>query len=563
MQKEKDPELRGAALLSLAQRLEASKRFNSAAQIYAGLERGASPLAERARRRLQVLAGSGTFGDQAEFAFHQLVDGIADPAALVAMGAAGAAYRMIRLAALSRLIAAPGAGLLTRGLGARALASTLAFAAEGAVFPAAHAIAARTLEQNYLPAASFAEQTLASYCALGGLRLAAMAGRGAARALPLGAGSALFQQGTMLGGILLGSGLERALDLKVERPWSATLAQALMTLLHFNASASLFRSLSGPRFQAWERGLDFQTQRLGSGLPAGHWATQGLGAKRLAPAIGEELVWKMANGEEGGKPSLPAGPVSSKRPAEAKPSAPVSAGPQQVLEFAGTLDVTTDLLKRQSPIVTALGNGSLRLKIQQSAGGWPIGFLANLTRAINSHLVRRGLAEGAGEQLIVELHAGGKTRQTVRLNKVGKAFVLANDSQPAPPREPGSSPFVMATNLLKAKPEAPPQVPAAPKLNPETPMAVFDRELEVEVNYIRQGMGARMARMILRETYPADFFERRHIEIGLCLQSRSHHMMVPLGFKVIFQIGEGESPREVVFIKSLGGYRKEVAKPKI
>ncbi|HKX13021.1 MAG TPA: hypothetical protein VJP40_07705, partial [bacterium] len=115
------------ALLALAQRLERSKSFNSAAQIYSELKQGAAPISEQARRRLQVLEGSGNFGDQAEFALQQVSASIADPAALVAMGAAGAAYRMVRLTALSRLIAAPNAGWLTRGLGARALASTLAF----------------------------------------------------------------------------------------------------------------------------------------------------------------------------------------------------------------------------------------------------------------------------------------------------------------------------------------------------------------------------------------------------------------------------------------------------
>ncbi|HKY64471.1 MAG TPA: hypothetical protein VJR29_13765 [bacterium] len=566
LQKEKDPELRDQALLALAGRLERSKRFSAAAQIYSELQQGASEVSDRARGRLQALAGSGSFGAQTELALNQLVDGIADPAALTAMGAAGAAFRIVRLAALSRLIAAPGAGLLTRGVGARGLASSLAFAAEGSVFPAVHGLAARAL--GAAPESTgFGEQALASYCVLGGLRAATLVGRGLSGGLTTGLGGSLLQQGTLFGGILLGSSLEKSLGLKAEAPWSSTLAQSLVTLLHFNAAGSLFRSLSGSRFQAWEKGLDLRIQNLESGLPAGSWLN--LNNRQLAPAEG--LVWKMADGEKSDKPALRGqvsqAPASGKAPASAPVSGP-AAKVEEVLEFFGTLEVTTNLLKQHSSIITALGNGNVRLKIIQSSGGWPSGFLAHLAKYVQFHLVRRGLVESSGQTLTVELFGGGKTNQIVRLNKVAGEYVLANDSKPPPPREPGASPFVTATNILKgtppeakAKPEATRQAQNSPPSS-EHSWQRFERELKTEVNYIRQGMGEREARLVFRENYPADFFESRKNEIAKRLQERSANMMVPLGFRVILQIGEAEGAREVVYIKQIGGYRREDSKSK-
>ncbi|HEX5033417.1 MAG TPA: hypothetical protein VFW62_02960 [bacterium] len=555
LQKEQDLELRAQALLALAGRLEQSKRFSSAAQIYSELQQGASEISDRARSRLQALAGSGSFGAQTELALGQLADGIADPAALTAMGAAGAAFRVVRLAALSRLIAAPGAGLLTRGIGARGLASSLAFAAEGAIFPAVHALAARSLG-SAPESTGFGEQVLASYCVLGGLRAATLVGRGLSGGLASGLGTGLLQQGTLLGGILLGSSLEKSLSLKAEAPWSSTLAQSLVTLLHFNAAGSLFRSLSGRRFQAWEKGLDLRIQNLESGLPASSWMTQGLGAPRLAPVSGEGLVWKMADGEKDGK-SLPRTeltpePVSSKSPA---PVVKV----EEVLEFHGTLGVTTDLMKRDSTIVTKLGRGNIRLKITQSSSGWPKGFLQELKKWVPYHLNRLGLLEKSGQTLTVELCGGGKTHQIVRFNKVAGEYVLADDSPPASPRDSGSNPFKAAVELLKTKPDVKPK----PQTNAESPMPsteawqTFEREVRTEIGFIRQGRAEGEARMIFRANYPADFFQNREHEVGLKLHERSNQMLVPLGFKVILQIGEGEGAREVVYIKTIGTFRKE------
>ncbi|HEX5035206.1 MAG TPA: hypothetical protein VFW62_12065, partial [bacterium] len=219
---------------------------------------------------------------------------------MAAMGAAGATYRLVRLAALSRLAVVPNAGLLTRGLGARTLASSLAFAAEGAVFPAVHHLAAPQAD-----GAGFGDQVLSSYCVLGGLRLAAFAGAGLTRGRALGWGAGFLRQGTMLGGILLGSGLEKSLGLRAEAPWSSTLAQSFATLLHFNAAGALFRGLSGARFQAWERGVDLQIQKLESGLPLVHGLNPSLAGPRLAQVSAGGLVWRMADGGNDGKPMLP------------------------------------------------------------------------------------------------------------------------------------------------------------------------------------------------------------------------------------------------------------------
>src|SRR5262249_61741909 len=90
------------------------------------------------------------------------------------MGAAGALFKVTRLATLSRLVASPSAGFWTRGIGAQVLASSLAFAVEAPAFTLGSHVAGSALgrEQDY---GHLGREIASSYLLLGGLRVAGVA----------------------------------------------------------------------------------------------------------------------------------------------------------------------------------------------------------------------------------------------------------------------------------------------------------------------------------------------------------------------------------------------------
>src|SRR5215470_4886601 len=133
---ERDPEMFYEALLAFGVRQEQADRLDWATRSYS-LVAGAGHLQDlqrRAQGRLQAVMGQGAMGARAEFLLRRLSREACEPSSLLAMGAAGALFKVTRLAALSRLAATPTENFLTRGFGARALASTIAFAVEAPAF---------------------------------------------------------------------------------------------------------------------------------------------------------------------------------------------------------------------------------------------------------------------------------------------------------------------------------------------------------------------------------------------------------------------------------------------
>lgn len=281
LRREGDPELFGEGLLRLGHSLEEAGDTARAAELYAGIARARGTadlpgLRRRAEERLELLSGRGSFGARSEFLLRRLAQGAADPSAIFAMGAAGALFRVTRLATLARLSATPTAGIVTRGLGARALAGAAGFAVEAPGFTLASRLAGRALgREQDLSLGALARDTASGYLVLGGLRFAGgISGAAYSRfAAPVGAVRegplrTLFQQCGMFSGILLGHAFEVEAGLRPAAGAAATLADSVATLLQFYVAGRLTRAAFGPRVAAWERGLDLRAEFLGRTPPS-------------------------------------------------------------------------------------------------------------------------------------------------------------------------------------------------------------------------------------------------------------------------------------------------------
>jgi len=275
---EGDAELRAEGLLALARRQEAAGRLETAAELYAAVVQEADavgalregPLRIRAQEHLDAILGRGAIGPRAEFLLRNLAQQSSDPAMLFAMGTAGAVFRMTRLATLSRLAATPNPGFLTQLIGAGRLASLTGFALEAPAFTLAGRLGGEALGRRQdWSGAALGRDFASSYLVLGGLKLAGWGSGAAYRrfASPVGAVrerplQTLFQQGGMLGGILLGHSLEEQLGLRRPQDGATTLTDSLAMLLQFNVAGRLTRQAFGNRFAAWERGLDLRSEAL-------------------------------------------------------------------------------------------------------------------------------------------------------------------------------------------------------------------------------------------------------------------------------------------------------------
>lgn len=268
---ERDPELFYEALLSYAGRLQRQGALTQSQAIFETIAENAEPSqASRARSRFQALQGSGDVGARAEILFGRFLQEATEPSALFAMAGAGAIYRFSRFALLSRLAASPVAAI-SRGWGARALASGMAFSAEATSFPllvrAGHVAQGRSLDWS---GQQVGGEIVSSFLALGGLKLAG-AGAGALRRQldPANARAflgAALQQTSMLGGIVGGHWLEEQAGLRPSLPGATTVIDSLALLLQFNVAGRLSSHMFGEGFRNWERRLDRRSESLSRNL---------------------------------------------------------------------------------------------------------------------------------------------------------------------------------------------------------------------------------------------------------------------------------------------------------
>lgn len=285
LQQETDPALAAESWLAFAVRQERSGGIETAAEIYANAVGavGEGPLQRDAQARLDAILGRGPFGARFECLARNFAAQAADPAMLAGMGAAATVSSLVRLGALSRLLAAPAANLLTRGAGARRLAAGLAFAPEVGAFWGASRLANAALGREQAWDAGSVSREFASLgLGLGLLKLGGWASRGlfdrvhgitslggTARLPALASWSRpLAEQAGLFAGIGLAHVLETRLGLRPAGSEGGFWSDSLATLLQFHVGGRLSRELLGPRHAAWMQGLALRTRGLEAPGPA-------------------------------------------------------------------------------------------------------------------------------------------------------------------------------------------------------------------------------------------------------------------------------------------------------
>ncbi|MCE9625404.1 MAG: hypothetical protein K8R69_08145 [Deltaproteobacteria bacterium] len=358
--RERDPQLLAEGLLGFAQREEQLGRLDLAAEVYslAAENEADSTVRNRARTRLDAILGRGSVGPRAEFLLRQFAGQASEPSALLAMGVAGPVFRLTRLAALSRLAAAPTANFLTRGFGARALASLAGFALEAPTFTLVGRLGSQALGRPQDWSGSALSRDLASsYLVLGAMKFAGWASGAAYQRFGAGGvheGSlrTLTQQGGMFTGILLGHALESRAGLRTPQAGETLLTDSLAMLLQFHVAGRLSSQALGPRVQAWEHSLELRSERLRAPLPhnsPGNFPTTLRPALALAggrevsrPGVSEpvkpEILMMTQDGEGNGKEGTGSGSRRS-RPTllglgrDSKPPAPLAPYYSEVPNF--------------------------------------------------------------------------------------------------------------------------------------------------------------------------------------------------------------------------------------
>lgn len=316
LRRESDPLLRGESLLAMAGRLRDRDFTDSAANLYQQILEDhdySESIRSRADSRLAALRGEGSFADRLEHGAGRFLRELTDPSNLLAMTAAGSAFRLARFAALGRLAAQPA---LPR-LALRGLAGLAGFGAEAIAFPLAlrlgHWAQGRELEWSHR---ALRNELAVSFLSLGGLRAGGLVTGALARRQSFL--RPLLQQSGMLGGILLGQGLEMATGLRDHRGFSDSLADSLSTLVFFNVAGRLHRQWSGEGIRTWERRIETQSEALtrppNLGWPRG-WNISGLPALAVSTAtppppipaelLGPDRVYMTSDGEGSGVRRIP------------------------------------------------------------------------------------------------------------------------------------------------------------------------------------------------------------------------------------------------------------------
>ncbi|HKY63320.1 MAG TPA: tetratricopeptide repeat protein [bacterium] len=317
--RERDPELLGEGLLSLAGRMESRNEDAKAQLIYEAIlelfppfekgtqgpalpDRAANSqnlrsltpegISRRAQERLALHQGSGSFGARFEMHARHFFHQASDPAMIAGMGAAGLVSNGLRLGVLSRLAARP-ASWMTRGFGARFGAGAASLAFEAPAFTAAvHGANAVLGRPQDMSQGGLGHELASGYLLLGALRLSGGAHRAFAQRFAAGGslspaqsfGMGLLEQGGTFGAILASQRAEQALGLRPASSGDAMAVDALATLLQFRVGSRFADAAFGPRYQGLMREMRARSDAVGAGLAPAR-ATSGDSAA-WAPARG-------------------------------------------------------------------------------------------------------------------------------------------------------------------------------------------------------------------------------------------------------------------------------------
>ncbi|MCE9626267.1 MAG: helix-turn-helix domain-containing protein [Deltaproteobacteria bacterium] len=275
--RESDPQLFFEGLLSLGMREEQADHLEFAGAIYSAIAgegaHGGSALQQRARQRLDAIVGRGAIGNRAEVLLRRFSREVASPSMLVGMAGAQAVFGLTRLALLSRLAASPTATFLTRGVGAKTLASVGAFALEAPSFVAFTRATNATMGQSQdWSLNALGREVASSYLTLGSLKaMGALVNPLTSQATRLTGLSAISQrwlpQVGMFAGIVVGHQLETRLGLREHVDGATTLVDSLSMLLQFNVGGRLMGHAFGPRFEAFNREIHLRSEGIAKNPP--------------------------------------------------------------------------------------------------------------------------------------------------------------------------------------------------------------------------------------------------------------------------------------------------------
>ncbi len=277
LSQESDPSLFYQGLHALGLRLSRSHRPELAMLFFSGIAQTLeqdSPgrpadhaaLASRARRELDALMGRGAIAPRVEHLLRGVAQEASSPVMLASMGVAGFAFSTVRMGMLSRLLASSGGGYFTRGFGARALASTVGFAAEVPAF----VFSGRGLNEALGHRQDWSFSAMGRDLATAGITLSALklSGWGARGLMGRMEGSSAFTnfsraalpQVATLGGLMLGHRVEEGLGLRPHVDGATTFVDSLSTLLVFHVSGRLLHHAMGPNYAALQREMELRSQ---------------------------------------------------------------------------------------------------------------------------------------------------------------------------------------------------------------------------------------------------------------------------------------------------------------
>ncbi|MFO1462800.1 MAG: hypothetical protein U1F66_03415 [bacterium] len=262
LSREPDPQLCYEALLNLAQRLQRDNHFESAAAIFStvaesiGRSQAADPqgsaaegsevMLRRARQGLALLGGQGESLARVEVLGRRFVEQATDPRMILSFGLAGGLASVVRQSVLASLSLRT-ASLLSRGLGARFLASSAATFTEIPAFVAVNRGLREFSAEGSPPGTEgLRDELLSTALFLTTLRITgALSEMGIAHLVRSPALSQGLAAGASLGGVYLALRLQEATGHRRAQGSLDRWVDAADTLLQMRVGGRLWQSIAG------------------------------------------------------------------------------------------------------------------------------------------------------------------------------------------------------------------------------------------------------------------------------------------------------------------------------
>jgi hypothetical protein len=269
--RERDPQLFYEGLMNLGMQMEGRDQLSQATAVYSAILEASAEKALRtlAQDRLDTIHGVGSSSARLEFLTRRFAKEASSPSALFAMGAAGAAFRLAKLATMSRLAMLPGAGIFCSGFGLKLTGNMAGFIAETLAFTAVgKGIRTAVGVKEDWSGRVLASEWFAGALMLGGLKLTGDLMNAAAKRWVQGESKlanvsrAAMPQLGMLSGIMLGNKLSEVAESQKPRDRATMLVDSLETLLQFNISGRLLHGAMGEGLRRWEQKTNLQTEAL-------------------------------------------------------------------------------------------------------------------------------------------------------------------------------------------------------------------------------------------------------------------------------------------------------------